>query len=192
MIGRRRFLQLGSATLSGAPFVNWDKALGALKATQPKILSRGIFDERFTESRIFGNALAARGLRTSAIGGDIASLWYGDLRDQLRQTRVPFAGLTERSALFCLEELARDVGMRVVTRIDHTIDSDGVVRHEVSGPTSVKRALQQLDTAGNFGRLSALLVMQHDSHQARNAEAQKRFGPMAPANTTALVTWAIA
>lgn len=192
MIGRRQFLQFGPATLGGAWALNWHQSLAAFGSAETYVLSRGIFDERFEESRTFGSVLASRGMRTTALKGDIANLWYDDLRSQLRKSPGPFAGLTDRASLFCLEELARDVGMRVVTRIDHLIDHAGRVQHDAAGPTSVAEALRPLDARESFGHLAALLVMQRDTQISSNPNAQKRSGAAAPIGTIPLATWVIA
>lgn len=188
MIGRRRFLQLGPATLTGALVLDWDKAIGAAGAGGPGQLGRGIFDQRFAESRAFGQSLAAHGVQTTAAGDDIARLWYDDLRPSLQKASVPFAGLTDRSTVFCLEELARDVGMKVVTRIDHVMEPNGEFRHDAVASSFIVETLRE---SAGFGQLAALLLMNESQH-ASHPDAQKRTGPAAPENTTALVTWVIA
>jgi hypothetical protein len=192
MIGRRKFLQLGPATLTSALVLDWDRAVAATGFNHADVLGRGIFDARFAESRNFGDTLAAHGVQTTPIQDDVASLWYDDLRSQLRKVPTPIAGLTDRSALFCLEELARDVGMRVITRIDHLMDRSGIVRHDAIGPASIVETMQPLHDRESYGHLTALLVMQHESQRAPRPEAQKRTGPGQPAGATALVTWVIA
>lgn len=194
MIGRRGFLQLGPAALSGSLAIHWGNAIGAAATGKPHSLAQGIVDERYTESRTFGDSLAAHGVPTTAIRGDVASLWYDDLRAQLRRTRTPVAGLTDRCTLFCLEELARDVSMKVVTRIDHIIDRNGNARHDAIGPGLSLETIQSLHPQERFGHLVALLVMQPETFRGAHLNAQKRTGPAAPANDTALalVTWVIA
>ena len=81
-------------------------------------LCGAVFDERFDECLAFAGEMNRRGVVTSGIRGDVAKLWYEDLRARLRQGPAPIAGLTDRLALFCLEELARDVGMKVFFRVD--------------------------------------------------------------------------
>ena len=107
-------------------------------------LCRAVFDERYDECLVFARELEYRGVLTRGIRNDVAALWYEDLRPQLRQTSLPFAGLTDRAALFCLEELARDVGMKVLYRIDRTVEQDGRVRHDVTGSAAVVEAARNL------------------------------------------------
>ena len=167
MVNRRSVLkQIGAATVA-ATLVEMP---GLAKSGPPSLcaIQRAVFDERFAESRAFGGQLGRAGVFTSAIRGDVAKLWYEDLRVQLRQNRASVAGLTDRSALFCLEELARDVAMRVVFRMDHTIDESG------------------------FGGTMAHLISRFDMNEPRDASAQKRSGPFSSEGTTALVSWIIA
>ena len=167
MVNRRSVLQqIGAATVVAALV-----EMPGLAKNGPLslcVIQRAVFDERFAESRAFGDQLCRAGVFTSAIDGDVAKLWYEDLRTQLRQNRAPVAGLTDRIALFCLEELARDVGMRVIFRVDHVNDESG------------------------FGRTMAHLISHFDRNEPRDASAQKRSGPFSREGTATLVSWIIA
>ena len=108
MVDRRSVMKIGAATLAGA-LVNLPVlARNAARARAHGAFQRAVFDERFAECRAFAAELHSAGVLTSAIRGDVAKLWYDDLRVHLRENRLPVAGLTDRAALFCLEELARD------------------------------------------------------------------------------------
>ena len=191
MIGRRSFLQLGPAALASTLVLDWNRALGAVFPDRASKIRLGIVDQRIAVSNAFGNALVAQGVGTTDVGNDVARLWYDNLRADLRECRAPLAGLTDRSTLFCLEELARDVDMRVVVRVDHLIEADGRVRHDVSGSADFFAGAQPQHADESLGQLAALLVTQ-DSAQAPQLAAQKKTGPGAPENLTALVTWVIA
>jgi hypothetical protein len=129
----------------------------------PNALQRAVFDERFAECRAFrGRTAQRRRPVTSAIRGDVAKLWYDDLRVHLRENRLPVAGLTDRAALFCLEELARDVGMRVIFRADHMIDQNGHTQHTAVGPASLVAVARNLPQEAGFGRAVAVLFSQFD------------------------------
>jgi hypothetical protein len=166
MINRRSAMKIGAATVAGA-LVNLPVPGGNVAQS---VFQRAVFDERFAECRAFAAELRTAGVLTSAIRGDVAALWYGDLRAHLRENRSPVAGLTDRAALFCLEELARDVGMRVVVRVDHV----------------------NLPPEAEFGRAMAGRFSRFDISEPRDTSAQKRTGPFSPRNQTALVSWIIA
>jgi len=174
MLNRRRVMKIGAATVAGA-LVNLP-ILGQHAAPAPACggFERAVFDERFAECLAFAAELNSAGVLTSAIRGDVADLWYRDLQAHLSENRSPVAGLTDRAALFCLEELARDVGMRVIFRADHVIDQ-----------------IDQDPRAG-FGRGMAGAFSRFDIREPRDATAQKRTGPFSPKNKTALVAWIIA
>jgi len=202
MVNRRRVMKIGAATVAGA-LVNLP-VLGphAAPARAYGAFERAVFDERFAECRAFATELHSAGVFTSAIRGDVADLWYGDLRAHLRENRLPIAGLTDRAALFCLEELARDVGMRVIFRADHIVDQidqdqNGHARHTAVGPASLVTVTRNLPPEAGFGRAMAGLFSQFDISALHtsgpgDSAAQKRTGPFSPENKTALVSWVIA
>jgi hypothetical protein len=159
--------------------------------------SRAVFDERFAECRGFAAELHGAGVRTSAIRGDVAQLWYDDLRMHLSETGLPVAGLTNRAALFCLEELARDVCMRVIFRADHMVEQNGHTQHTAVGPESLVAVTRNLPPEAGFGRAMAVHFSQFDLgglniSGAGDTSAQKRTGPFSPNNKTALASWLIA
>ncbi len=69
------------------------------------------------------------GIPVCVIDGDVTALWYEDLQPLWRKQPMPIAGLTARPALFCLERLAWDHGMRVVFHAEHTQRDDGTFAH---------------------------------------------------------------
>ena len=84
-----------------------------------------IYDERFPKSLTFGWKMQSLGEPTHAIRGDVTNVWFHDLDPQWKQRPVPIAGLTAYGALFCLERLAWDHGMRVVVRETQREKGDG-------------------------------------------------------------------
>jgi hypothetical protein len=192
MVNRRSVLKVGAATVAGA-LVKRSVSDRSLSLTRAHFaFQRAVFDERFAECRGFAAELHSTGVFTSAIRGDISKLWYDDLRVHLRESRLPVAGLTDRAALFCLEELARDVGMRVIFRADHLIDPNGHTQHTAVGPASLVAIARNLPQEAGFGRAIAMLCSQFDISEPRDMAAQKRTGPFSPENKTALVSWLIA
>src|SRR5580704_6560247 len=173
MVNRRSVMKIGTAAVAGA-LVNLP-VLGRNPA--PCAFQRAVFDERFAGCRAFAAELQGTGVSTSAIRGDVADLWYGDLRAHLSENRWPIAGLTDRPALFCLEELARDVGMRVVFRADHIIDQSGDqtghAQHTAVGPASLVAVTRNLRPEVEFGRAMAVLFGQFDISEPCHTSAQK-------------------
>jgi hypothetical protein len=169
MVNRRSVLKIGAATVAGALVKVPVSGRNLSPGREHIAFHRAVFDERFAECRAFAAELRSAGVFASAIRGDVAELWYGDLRVHLSENRLPIAGLTDRAALFCLEELARDVGMRVIFRADHIID-------------------ENRDRNGN----SAVQLSRFDMRGRCDTSAQKRTGPFSPENKIALASWLIA
>ena len=192
MVNRRNVLKLGAASVAGVLVGHSGRAIGAARSDSDATLCRAVFDERFEDCLTFAKELGSKGVMTASVRGDVAKLWYEDLRVRLRQRRVPIVGLTDRMALFCLEELARDVGMKVSIRVDHLIDRNGYVQHDAIGPASLVEAARRLERRSGFGRAMAVLAHQYAMSEPRGIAAQKRTGPLSPTNQTALVTWVIA
>jgi hypothetical protein len=192
MVSRRRVMKIGAATVAGA-LVN-RPVPGRNPAPAYSAFQRAVFDERFAQCRAFAAELNSAGVLTSAIRGDVAELWYGDLRALMSGNRLAVAGLTDRVSLFCLEELARDVGMRVIFRAEHIIDreQDGHARHSAVGSASLVVVARSLPPEDDFGLAMARLFRRFDLSEARDSAAQKRTGPFSPKNKTALVSWIIA
>src|SRR5438046_783395 len=122
MVNRREVLKLGAASVAGAFLDVPVGATAAASVDSRGALARAVFDERIEESVAFANTLKRKDVAVFAVNGDLARLWYGHFLTEFRRLPVPLAGLTDRPTLFCLEELARDIPMRVLLRIDHVID----------------------------------------------------------------------
>lgn len=195
MVNRRSVMKIGAATVAGA-LVNLPVLGSVAPAHAYGAFQRAVFDERFAECRAFGAELNDACVVTTVISGDVAELWYGDLRAHLSESRLPVAGSTDRISLFCLEELARDVGMRVIARVDHVIDLDGDrnprARHAAVGSASLVARARELTPEPGFGHTMARIFSRLDINEPSDSTAQKRTGPFFPENKTALVSWIIA
>ncbi len=125
MANRREFLQAGlAASLLPAVLSANASAPEAIHPASP--FYKVIFDERFPASVAFGAEWKARGAAVHAIRGDITDLWFHDLDRQWKKQPVSIAGLTAHGPLFCLERIAWDHGMRVVSRVEQkSLDQDG-------------------------------------------------------------------
>jgi hypothetical protein len=197
MASRREFLQIAGAALalpisarSGAKSAVASPA-GAHAAAP---LYKVIYDERHASSRAFAAEVARLGAPVHAIKGDITDLWFRDLDARWKKQPVAIAGLTEHGALFCLERLSWDHGMRVVYRADHTYRADGYMEHEFSGSERMLREAVDLSSSGPdwSARVASLLTR----CPAARAQASK-LTVVTPAARQAgdpehLVSWVIA
>jgi len=104
MISRREVLQ-GGVLIASVPLIP--------TALADPSLYRVLFDQRFAASREFGAHAQWQGHTVRGFNGDITNVWFEELRPKWRQGPAAIAGLTAHGALFCLERLAWDAGMRV-------------------------------------------------------------------------------
>jgi hypothetical protein len=192
MIDRRSVLKVGAASVAGALVGMPSPVLAADESESTSLLHGAVFSARFREGVTFAEELQRRHVVTFIAGYDVAKLWYGDFEGRLSQHGGPIAGLTDRVTLFCLEELARSAGMRVLYRVDHVIDEQGHVEHNAVGPASVVEAARKLGQKSGFGREMAVLASQFQYREPRDTAALKRTGPFSPGNKVALVSWVMA
>jgi len=124
MVSRRTILQ-GAVAATSLPIlasVAWPRTLNdaeASAALDHPALYKVLVDQRFAPARAFGREAERRGHIVQAFNGDVTDVWYHDLYHRWRNGRAAIAGLTTYSALFCLQELARDARMRVIHRVEH-------------------------------------------------------------------------
>jgi len=126
MANRREFIQAGIAA-SVLPLVVAGGNMAPKQRESHAAFYKVIFDERFPSSVAFGDEWKARGASVHAIRGDITDLWFHDLDYRWKkQGPAAIAGLTAHGPLFCLERLAWEHGMRVVSRVEQSArDTDG-------------------------------------------------------------------
>ena len=149
MKSRREFLQIGVAALAlpiSARGAFASSAVLGKPATTP--LYKVVFDARFAASVAFSREASKLGAPVHGIKGDITDLWFHDLYARWKQGPAAIAGLTGHGAIFCLERLAWDQGMRVVFRGEHKQVSGGQIEHALSGPESMVRRAARLETNG--------------------------------------------
>lgn len=189
MLDRRTTLKLGATSIL-AGLVNLP---GQSLANSPSrtgnthlLHSHALFDSQYFESQHFAAVLKDKGVHITDINGNLSHLWYRQLRHQLLSDRKPLFGMTSRLDLFCLEELARDVGMKVHLRFDHLVHPNGLVEHQINGSS-----FAELGNEAGFGKKMAVLADLSLTHRAAEVMVQKLTGPFSPTDKTALVTWVI-
>jgi hypothetical protein len=126
MTDRREFLQ-AAAVLSTAPLAGRAFARTGSAAR----LDAVVVDSRHEAARVFGDYAGLAGAPRRDVQGDITGLWQKELSQRWRLTPAALAGLTERPALFLLERLAWDHGLRVVFEAEHLPDGNGGMQHRI-------------------------------------------------------------
>jgi hypothetical protein len=140
-LSRRRFMTSGialsaAASLATVPSVSRSMSSDPLGLKLPIHLA--LFDTRFSAAHAFARALAIRGVTLAPFDGDVTPVWFEQLDPVWRQYPLTVAGLTTEGALFCLEQLAWDNGMRVAYRGIHATSPEGGTDHLLE--TSVHRS----------------------------------------------------
>jgi len=198
MASRREFLQVGIAALAlpiSARAALSPAAARAENAVPVTPLYKVIFDERFRASVAFGAEARNMGLPTHSIQGDITDLWFHDLDAQWKKQPAAIAGLTAQGALFCLERLAWDHGMRVIFRGNHRYLPDGAIEHALTGSESVVKEMAALRHDGDdWAARIARLVARVPEGPSTPAKATVHGRATAPANIEpeSLISWVIA
>lgn len=178
----RRGVLSGAVAASALALVPAAPAWAAMAPVQAPL--RAVFDRSLPQGLGFAERLRGQGVRSMGFAGDVSSLWFDELLPMLRSERGPLVGLTGAGALFCFEQLAWDVGMRVRLRIDHLKGEDGFEHFAGAAlPPAVLSRLRTADAA--FGETAADLAL-----ECRAAWGNCTHAPAASAH--ALVTWVIA
>ena len=189
MLNRREFVQSGlCATALAASGIALAKDASALS------IYKVVIDERFAASRAFGAQAVRLGAGLLSMQGDVTSIWYSDLYHQWKKAQPgAIAGLTTDSSLFCLDILARDVGMRVVYRGDHCTTNGAHFEHQAVGPNSVVREIEALGKSAAWANTTATALLACPKDGLRPAAL--RVGPSLSTeadSATSLVSWIIA
>ena len=143
MTNRRQFIQSGIAVSAASSMGMSLSVAGSSAGEQPETLKleRFIFDLRFAEAYDIGQLLGRAGVPISGFADDLMSLWYDDLDLRWRDAPMAIAGVTLNEALFVLETLAMDRGMRLIYRGDHSAVSNGRIAHSLNGPAGMLAGL---------------------------------------------------
>jgi len=188
MTDRRQFLQT-AAVLSAAPLASRAVFAGGREFG---LLEAVVVDTRHGEAFAFGERAQTMGVPVRPIEGDITDLWSQVLLPRWRSGPVALAGMTERPALFLLERLGWDHGLRVVFEAEHGPDGLGGIMHSVVRSADAALA-PALAAAGS--RWTAVLA---DAMFAGNRAATRDFRPSGAAmaarrdEPTRLHSWIIA
>jgi len=197
MLNRRGFLGAGLAGCA-LPWLGAAASSAQAVPVAPLPLYRVVVDRRFQAATGFGDSVAARGAVVRAIRGDVTELWFYELAPRWRERPVPIAGLTGAEALFCLERLAWDAGLRVAYRGEHRPVGDAALRHRLSGSAcalapAVSLAPGQGDWGHDWAARVAELVLACPRQAPSQLASMTVSGPQgSPALSVPLYSWVIA
>ena len=192
MIKRRTTLKIGlSGALASAfplqSFAASKQAAARTDLTDLKVL----YNSNYAESRNLAASMHQQQIQLEDMAEDLAALWYGKLKPELAQRPGILFGLGDRVDLFCIEELARDFGMKTVFRLEHLFNADGSVIHlNIKGQTD-KDVDRLLTTVPGFGYHLTELVPLALQNSQQSIDAHKRPGPFPMQGKSSLVSWMI-
>jgi len=150
---------------------------------------RAVFDRRFPQSLAFAERAKSQGIGQFGIAGEISTLWFDEIVPALHARPMPLIGLTSIGSLFCFEQMAWSVGLRVRLRIDHREGARGV-RHFPSAdlPIAMRVQLGRAEHAFGGSAVDVALGCRAAWGDCTHAIVPKAATP----GTEALVTWVIA
>lgn len=189
---RREFLQ-ACAAASAAPLLAGGPVAALADTLLPVVPSldfyKLLFDREAPAAAAFGRHALALHLPAVAVGRDVTSLWYDDLYHRWREGPVAIAGLTVPHVAFCLEILARDVGMRLMYRGEHSPLGGERIRHRLVGPADLLARSSLLEANWTQGT-ARLLGCCQAAHEHTEVEVTSTAGNHALDEQ--LVSWVIA
>jgi hypothetical protein len=200
MTNRREFLHMGVAALglplaarAGASSGIFAGSDGQSDEQRAEPLYKILLDQRYSACARFAEEMERRALSAHPIHADITKLWYDDLYHRWKQGPVAIAGMTAPGAIFCLETLARDAGMRVALRVDHRRTGQRI-EHEFAGPVESLTLAAEVETSPErWPEKMAEMVARFPAERGRAMTA--RYSGQADTSHEEwehLVTWVIA
>ncbi|MBN4075010.1 MAG: hypothetical protein COA71_07015 [SAR86 cluster bacterium] len=168
MANRRQFLKIGiassSASLAAASVkANTLRAFFSDTSKESIPFYKIIADKRYPESMAFAEEMDQRGFDVHELeGGDLTVFWNEELSKIWQTLPVAVAGVTNFRPLFCLQQLGRTYGTRVIYRGEHFYAEDGSIAHRLEGPAEMMAQCQnQLDfkSESTAGKSLAELIM---------------------------------
>jgi hypothetical protein len=155
-------------------------AAGAAAPASAQTPADVVFETGAPAAVAFADAARKAGAQAHAIAGDMTEVWFTQLQPRWANAPFPVAGLTFYPALFCLERLAWDHGLRLAAYASHGRP------HRVELAASPLRLQAALQAAGSLWpqRLAAALLDPTIGRPGRPSTP--------PFNSKDLVSWLIA
>lgn len=187
MATRRDFMIAMAAATAGG--MTSQAASGLTPA--PTHLDRFLVDRNYAQAASFARRARSAGGQIHEVCGDATPLWRRVLDPGMGSKGRSFAGLTCPTALFCLERMAWDRGMRVMFRIDHAHHSEGRWRHISAAPISDVMLGRLIADGDGFGRAAFDILLASGAYWGDATNAAPLSGASSQA-IAPLTSWVIA
>jgi hypothetical protein len=197
MATRRTFIQVAAGTaLPVSAGLRAADVPASATTLQRRELGAVVIDSGHAEARDFGDRLDPRGAKVLSIReGDVTTAWLNSIRPLWLKRRATVAGLTTPAALFCLEQLAWQHGLRVVFHAEHTLQLDGRLDHRVQrDPQMARLTASNLQRAGTRwpARLADAMAARSTTSIRRPGPSLAALQPTLPEGALLLTSWIIA
>lgn len=188
---------MSGLALAGMSIPGFASALAPGRDIAPLSLFSVLYDNGFPPSAAFGAAAGQHGYATNDIDGDVTEFWMNHLAARWRHEPVAIAGLTHASALFVLERMGWDHGLRVIFRAQHRSQGNGRIEHQLTGPAVMLNAFEKAasEHPGLGACVAGMLSRCYRPEQTPSTlaiTARPRPGLDAVPDPAPLVSWVIA
>jgi hypothetical protein len=137
-VNRRDFVKRATAVIVPAAILGprFASAVAADELAASPIASpitAVVYDERYTDCRMFTEAFTRAGAVAFATNGDSASLWYGSLRAHLAQHGGRVAGFTTYSDFSVSQSCGRELNLKLLYEGAHDCRASVNLTHRLPG-----------------------------------------------------------
>ena len=173
-LDRRTFLKdAGALTASAALIASVASGIAAASEPSGQRISAVLFDDRYSSSRAFADALARKGAVAFDTRADVAALWYGPLSDHLAKYGGGVAGLVTDSDSMVSESFGKELRLSLRYEASHDSRALAVIIHKLRSLQRVAEIESVLRSAGsNWGQeLGYILARTHSPEPAKHWES---------------------
>jgi len=191
-MNRRKFLRhTGTAMAAGviapAAFSLDTAPIEPAKTAGAPRITAVLFDERYSDSRVFADALVALGAQPFAVNGNSAELWYGALRDYTKSQPGQIVGLTTESDRGVSLACGMELRLRPIYEGAHDARRSSSIAHRIHAPVDQDEIAAALRDSHHSWSESLALVL-HRAKCFATSRITSLPMPIAAANASAIAT----
>ncbi len=150
-MNRRDLLKrAGAAIIPAAILGSRLPALGISRQPATSRIAAVVYDERYSDCRLFAEILVRHGATPFPVNGDCGRLWHGALSEHLVASRGSLAGLTTDSDFVVSRTCGREVGLGVGYEGAHDARGSNCVVHQLQSDANHQEIAAALGGDGAF------------------------------------------
>ena len=131
-MNRRNFLKGAAFVPAAIAALEWPSVGETIRETNGRITAV-VFDERYSDCRVFSETLARMGAAAFPTSGDAANVWYGPVRRHLERSGGSVAGMTTESDRMVSRACGTELNMRATYEGSHDCRASGRLTHRLRG-----------------------------------------------------------